>query len=59
MLVATSILVPHPLIVLIVMIQVVMIVVGIFGFMAHWGLTLSSINMIHLIMSVGFSVDFW
>ncbi|KAH9515398.1 hypothetical protein Btru_014364, partial [Bulinus truncatus] len=58
MFVVTCFFIPQPVIVAIVMIQVIMIVVGIFGFMAHWGLTLSSITMIHLIMSVGFSVDF-
>ncbi|CAG5115926.1 unnamed protein product, partial [Candidula unifasciata] len=58
MLIATSIFLPHPLMVMLVMIQVVMIVVGVFGFMGIWDLTLSSVTMIHLIMSVGFSVDF-
>ncbi|XP_055886577.1 patched domain-containing protein 3-like isoform X2 [Biomphalaria glabrata] len=58
MFVVTCIFIPQPMIVVIVMVQVVMIVTGIFGFMAHWGLTLSSVTMIHLIMSVGFSVDF-
>ncbi|XP_059176699.1 patched domain-containing protein 3-like [Physella acuta] len=58
MFLVTCIFLPHPLIVVIVMVQVVMIVTGIFGFMALWGLTLSSVTMIHLIMSVGFSVDF-
>ncbi|CAG5117284.1 unnamed protein product [Candidula unifasciata] len=58
MFVATCIFLPHPLMVILVIVQVFMIVVGIFGFMAHWGLTLSSITMIELIMSVGFSVDF-
>ncbi|XP_055884884.1 patched domain-containing protein 3-like isoform X1 [Biomphalaria glabrata] len=58
MFVVTCVFIPQPMIVVIVMVQVVMIVTGIFGFMAHWGLTLSSVTMIHLIMSVGFSVDF-
>ncbi|CAL1542954.1 unnamed protein product [Lymnaea stagnalis] len=58
MFVATCIFLPHPLIVVLVMVQILMIVTGIFGFMAIWGLTLSSVTMIHLIMSVGFSVDF-
>ncbi|XP_076441426.1 patched domain-containing protein 3-like [Babylonia areolata] len=48
----------HPVIVLLVFLNILMIIVGIFGFMGLWGLTLSSVTMIHLIMSVGFSVDF-
>ncbi|XP_077980119.1 patched domain-containing protein 3-like [Glandiceps talaboti] len=39
-------------------IAVVMILVGILGYMPFWDLSLSSITMTHLIMSVGFSVDF-
>ncbi|GFN74615.1 patched domain-containing protein 3 [Plakobranchus ocellatus] len=58
MLVVTIVFLPNPVIVALVMLQVVMILVGVFGFMAHWNLTLSSVTMIHLIMSVGFSVDF-
>lgn len=34
------------------------IMVGLVGFMHLWGLTLSSISMIELIMSVGFCIDF-
>ncbi|BFZ24035.1 hypothetical protein BsWGS_27076 [Bradybaena similaris] len=58
MFVITCIFLPHPLMVILVTVQLFMIVVGIFGFMALWGLTLSSITMIEIIMSVGFSVDF-
>lgn len=58
MFVITFIFLVHPTIVLLVFINIVMIIVGIFGFMGLWGLTLSSVTMIHLIMSVGFSVDF-
>ncbi|KAK3767199.1 hypothetical protein RRG08_018069 [Elysia crispata] len=58
MLVVTIVFLPQPVIVGLVMFQVIMILVGVFGFMAHWDLTLSSVTMIHLIMSVGFSVDF-
>ena len=54
----TAIFMPHPLLLLYVVFTMGMIMVGIVGFMAHWNLTLSSITMIHLIMSVGFSVDF-
>jgi len=49
---------PHPLLLLYIMITITMIITGIIGYMAHWGLTLSSITMIHLIMSVGFSIDY-
>ena len=49
---------PHPLMVFVVSLTLVNILLGIFGFMYYWDLTLSSITMIHLVMSVGFSVDF-
>ncbi|WAQ97494.1 PTHD3-like protein [Mya arenaria] len=49
---------PHPLLLFYILITMVMIITGIIGFMHHWGLTLSSITMIHLIMSVGFSIDY-
>ncbi|BFY99213.1 hypothetical protein BsWGS_02253 [Bradybaena similaris] len=58
MFVITCVFLPHPLMIVIVTVQMFMIVVGLFGFMAIWGLTLSSITMIEIIMSVGFSVDF-
>jgi hypothetical protein len=58
MTVVTFLLLPHPFMVLLIVVCIVMILVGIFGFMHFWGLTLSSITMIHLVMSVGFSVDF-
>lgn len=32
--------------------------VGVIGFMYYWGLTLSSITMIYIIMCVGFCIDF-
>lgn len=49
---------PDVRVVLIVCVTLVCILVGIFGFMHFWDLTLSSITMIHLVMGVGFSVDF-
>ncbi|XP_046556189.1 patched domain-containing protein 3-like [Haliotis rubra] len=58
MTVVTGIFLPHPLLVFLVVINIVSILVGIFGFLHVWGLSLSSVTMIHLIMSVGFSVDF-
>jgi predicted RND superfamily exporter protein len=56
--VVTFIFMPHPVPIILVTATVAMIMTGIFGFMHLWGLTLSTITMIHIIMSVGFSVDF-
>ncbi|XP_056012125.1 patched domain-containing protein 3-like [Ostrea edulis] len=58
MLFVTFAFMPDVRVVLIVCVTLVCILVGIFGFMHFWDLTLSSITMIHLVMSVGFSVDF-
>nr|XP_022331703.1 patched domain-containing protein 3-like [Crassostrea virginica] len=58
MIVITIIFMPHPLMVFVVSLTLVNILLGIFGCMYYWDLTLSSITMIHLVMSVGFSVDF-
>nr|XP_022329809.1 patched domain-containing protein 3-like isoform X2 [Crassostrea virginica]XP_022329811.1 patched domain-containing protein 3-like isoform X2 [Crassostrea virginica] len=58
MIVITIIFMPYPLMVIVVSLTLVNILLGIFGFMYYWDLTLSSITMIHLVMSVGFSVDF-
>ncbi|XP_062588601.1 patched domain-containing protein 3-like [Saccostrea cucullata] len=58
MLFVTFIFVPDLRVVSIVCITLISILAGIFGFMFYWDLTLSSITMIHLVMSVGFSVDF-
>ncbi|XP_071114245.1 patched domain-containing protein 3-like [Haliotis cracherodii] len=58
MTVVTIIFMPHPLMIILVVLNIVSILVGIFGFLYFWDLSLSSITMIHLIMSVGFSVDF-
>ncbi|XP_064599698.1 patched domain-containing protein 3-like [Liolophura sinensis] len=49
---------PYPLIVLHITITMTTIMLGIFGFMHFWGLSLSSVTMIHLVMSVGFSIDY-
>jgi len=54
----TMLFMPHPLLLLYIIITIGMILTGIVGFMSHGGLTLSSITMIHLIMSVGFSIDY-
>jgi predicted RND superfamily exporter protein len=58
MLVVTFVFMPDFRVVVIVCITLVSILSGIMGFMYYWDLTLSSITMIHLVMSVGFSVDF-
>ena len=58
MTVITIIFMPYPILVVLVMVTMVMILVGIFGFMFYWDISLSSITMIQLVMTVGFSVDF-
>jgi predicted RND superfamily exporter protein len=58
MTVVTAMMLPQPLMVFLVVLTIIMILAGIFGFMFYWDLSLSSITMIHLVMSVGFSVDF-
>ncbi|KAL3871072.1 hypothetical protein ACJMK2_039093 [Sinanodonta woodiana] len=54
----TVLFMPHPVLLIFLTITVAMIMVGIFGFLDYFGLTLSSITMVHIVMSVGFSVDF-
>ena len=54
----TALFMPHPILMIFVVVTMAMIMIGIVGFMYFWNLTLSSVTMIHLIMSVGFSVDF-
>lgn len=49
---------PNILIVVVVALTLLSILVGLFGFMHFWDLSLNSVTMIHLVMSVGFSVDF-
>ena len=49
---------PHPFMVSLITLNILMILCNIFGFMYFWDITLSVVTMIHLIMSVGFSVDF-
>lgn len=56
--VITCIFMPHPVLILFVTVAVTMIMVGVFGYLLYIDVTLSSITMIHLIMSVGFSIDF-
>ena len=56
--VVTCFFMPHPLLIIYVTIAVLMIMVGVFGFLYYVDVALSAITMIHLIMSIGFSVDF-
>ncbi|XP_025111120.1 patched domain-containing protein 3-like [Pomacea canaliculata] len=49
---------PQPLMVVLVTMNIILILIGVFGSMYFLGITYSGISMIHLIMSVGFSVDF-
>ena len=58
MVIITTVFMPQPVLIVFVFLTMVMILVGIFGFMYYWDLTLSSVTMIHLVMTVGFSVDF-
>ena len=50
--------IPHPISVTCVTITMVTIVLGMFGFMHFWGLALSAITTVQIILSVGFCVDF-
>ena len=58
MFVVGLILIPHPLSSFLVTTTMLMILVGMTAFMHLWGLTLSSITMIQIVLSIGFSVDF-
>lgn len=49
---------PNIVVGVVVAMTLVSIIVGIFGFMYYLDLSLNSMTMIHLVMSVGFSVDF-
>ncbi|KAL5012271.1 hypothetical protein ScPMuIL_010822 [Solemya velum] len=54
----TIFMIPHPVMVLLITMSVASILVGLVGFMHLWGLMLSSITMIEIIMCIGFSVDY-
>ena len=58
MFVVGLILIPHPLSSFLVTLTMLMILVGMTALMHVWGLTLSSITMIQIVLSIGFSVDF-
>ena len=49
---------PHPVLIIFVTIVVMMIMIGVFGFIYYIDVALSAITMINMIMSIGFSVDF-
>jgi predicted RND superfamily exporter protein len=49
---------PQPTLIITIALSLFSILLGVFGFMYYWDISLSSITMIHLIMTVGFSVDF-
>ena len=50
--------IPHPIAIICVTMTMVTIVMGMFGFMHFWGLELSAITSVQIILSVGFCVDF-
>ncbi|KAL4219932.1 hypothetical protein ACF0H5_020344 [Mactra antiquata] len=56
--VVTCIFMPHPVLIIFVTLAVTMIMLGVFGYMLYLDVALSAITMIHLIMSIGFSIDF-
>ncbi|XP_033753309.1 patched domain-containing protein 3-like [Pecten maximus] len=56
--VVACLMMPNPFLILCIALSLASIITGVLGFMHFWGLSLSSITMIHVIMSVGFSVDF-
>lgn len=56
--IVTCLFMPHPVLIIFVTLAVTMIMVGVFGYLIYLDVALSSITMIHLIMSIGFSIDF-
>ncbi|XP_056011580.1 patched domain-containing protein 3-like isoform X2 [Ostrea edulis] len=56
--VVTIFFMPHPTLITIIAVTLFTILLGVFGFMYYWDISLSTISMIHLVMTVGFSVDF-
>ena len=56
--IVTCLFMPHPLLIIYVTVAVFMIMIGVFGFLFYVDVALSAITMVHLIMSIGFSVDF-
>ena len=58
MFLVTCFFMPHPMIIILVTFSMISILLGVFGFLKFWGLDISVVTMIELIVSVGFSVDF-
>lgn len=58
MLLVAIVLIPSPLVALVITLCVVSIETGVVGFMSLWEVHLDSISMIHIILCIGFSVDF-
>lgn len=56
--VVTCIFMPHPVLIVFATLAGTMIMVGVFGYMLYIDVALSAITMIHVIMSIGFSIDF-
>ena len=56
--IVTCLFMPHPLLIFYVVVAIFMIMIGVFGFLFYVDVALSAITMVHLIMSIGFSVDF-
>lgn len=54
----TAIFLPLPNMILFITMSVVFIMLSVIGFMHFWNLTLSSMTMIHIVMCIGFCVDF-
>ena len=52
MIILIRIFMPFPLMIAVMLLTMVGILIGMFGFMYYWDLTLSSITMIQLVMSV-------
>uniref|UniRef100_A0A1I7Z7R4 SSD domain-containing protein n=1 Tax=Steinernema glaseri TaxID=37863 RepID=A0A1I7Z7R4_9BILA len=42
---------------ILILISIISINIGVFGYMTHWGVNLDAVSMISIIMSIGFAVD--
>ncbi|TMS36311.1 hypothetical protein L596_003505 [Steinernema carpocapsae] len=42
---------------LLILVSIISINMGVFGYMTHWGVNLDAVSMISIIMSIGFAVD--
>uniref|UniRef100_A0AC35U7U8 G_PROTEIN_RECEP_F1_2 domain-containing protein n=1 Tax=Rhabditophanes sp. KR3021 TaxID=114890 RepID=A0AC35U7U8_9BILA len=57
MIIISFLLIPSVPSALIIVIMIISISVGVFGYMTFWGVNLDAVSMISLIMSIGFAVD--